>query len=191
MNGDQVLNRLMEGNKRYVAGKLQPKDVKAKREASLNAQNPMATIVTCSDSRIEPAYIFDTNLAELFEIETAGNVIGDMTTGSIEYAVAHLHTPLIMVMGHEKCGAITAAYDDYQGGTITAIVEKIKPCIASVERTDDKAADILKCATANVKAVMKELLERSESVRKAVESGETKLVGAIYYFEDGRVELVA
>lgn len=191
MNAEQVLNRLMEGNKRYMAGELQPKDVKAKREASLKGQKPGATVVACSDSRVEPVYIFDTNIEEIFSIQTAGNVVDDITIGSVEYAVAHLHTPVVMVLGHEKCGAVTAAYDSHREGNITKIVEKIEPAIKDVERTDDKAADVVKCAEANVKAVMTELMEKSEIIRDAVQKGETKLVGAMYYLSDGRVELIA
>jgi len=118
-------------------------------------------------------------------------VVDTIAIGSIEYAVAHLHTPVVMILGHEKCGAVTAAYDDHKEGNITAIVEKIKPGIASVERSDDKAADVVKCAAANVKAVMEEIMAKSEIVRKAVESGETKLVGAMYHLSDGRVETIA
>ena len=191
MNPEQVLNRMREGNKRYMAGELQPKDVKAKREASLEGQKPFATVVACSDSRVEPVYIFDTNIEEIFSIQTAGNIVDDITIGSIEYAVAHLHTPVVMVLGHEKCGAVTAAYDSHREGNITKIMEKIEPAIKDVERTDDKAGDVVKCAEANVKAVMTELMEKSQIVRDAVEKGETKLVGAMYYLSDGHVEIVA
>lgn len=190
MNAEQVLDRLMEGNKRYMAGELQPKDVKAKREASLQGQKPFATVVACSDSRVEPVYIFDTNIEEIFGIQTAGNVVDDITIGSVEYAVAHLHTPVVMVLGHEKCGAVTAAYDSHREGNITRIMEKIEPAIKDVERTDDKAADVVNCAKANAKAAITELMEKSEIVRNAVEKGETKLVGAMYYLSDGRVEIL-
>jgi carbonic anhydrase len=191
MDAEQVLNRLREGNKRYMAGELQPKDVKAKREGSLEGQKPFATVVACSDSRVEPVYIFDTNIEEIFNIQTAGNIVDDITIGSIEYAVAHLHTPVVMVLGHEKCGAVTAAYEGHREGNITKIMEKIDPVIKDVERTDDKAADVVKCAEANVKAVMTELMEKSQIVRDAVQKGETKLVGAMYYLGDGHVELIA
>lgn len=191
MNADEALNTLLEGNKRYMKGELEPKDVKTKREATTEGQKPLATIVTCSDSRVEPVYIFDINIEEIFGIQTAGNVVDKVEIGSIEYAVAHLHTPVLMVLGHSKCGAVTAAYDKHREGSITAIMEKIEPAIAEVERTDDKAGDIVKCVAANVKAVMKELMERSEIVKNAVGKGEVKLVGAVYYLEDGRVEVIA
>jgi carbonic anhydrase len=191
MKPEEVLNRLMEGNKRYMAGELEAKDVKGRRESSLQGQKPFATVVACSDSRVEPVYIFDTNIEELFGIQTAGNVIDPVTIGSIEYAVAHLNTPVVMILGHEKCGAVTAAYDGHREGNITSIMEKIEPAIKDVERSEDKAADVVKCAAANVKAVMAELVERSEIVRTAVEKGETKLVGAMYHLEDGHVEVIA
>jgi len=190
MNAEEVIARLMEGNRRYMAGELEKHDVKTRREASKNGQKPMATVVSCSDSRVVPEYIFDTNIEDIFTIITAGNVVGDICIGSIEYAVAHLGTPVVMVLGHEKCGAVTAAYDDHKEGNITTIVEKIKPGISGVERTDHKDADIIKCASANVKAVMNEIIEKSEIVRNAVEKGKTKVVGAMYYLEDGRVEML-
>jgi carbonic anhydrase len=190
MNADDAVNRLLEGNKRYMDGELMPKDVKGKRESGRSGQKPFATVVACSDSRVEPVYIFDTNIEEIFGIQTAGNVVDDVAIGSIEYAVAHLKTPVVMVLGHEKCGAVTAAYDGHREGNITRIMEIIEPGIASVEKTEDKASDVVKCAAANVKAVMQTLLAKSEIVKKAVESGETKLVGAMYYLEDGRVEIL-
>lgn len=190
MNAEQALQKMMKGNERYVAGELQPKDVKAKREGGQQGQKPYATVLTCSDSRVEPVYIFDTNIEEIFSIQTAGNVVDAITIGSIEYAVAHLHTPVVMVMGHEKCGAVTAAYDGHREGNITAIMEKIEPGIKDFEKTDDKAADVVKCASLNVVAVMKELLQKSDIIRKAVEKGEVVLVGSMYYISDGHVEVV-
>jgi carbonic anhydrase len=190
MNAEDAIKTLLEGNKRYMSGELSPKDVKSKREGGLSGQKPFATVVACSDSRVEPVYIFDTNIEEIFGIQTAGNVLDDVAIGSVEYAVAHLKTPVVMILGHEKCGAVTAAYDGHREGNITKIMEIIEPGIAGVERTGDKAADVIKCASANVRAVMGALLERSEIVKNAVESGQTKLVGAMYYLEDGRVEIL-
>lgn len=191
MNAEQALKKMMDGNERYVAGELESKDVKGRRKASQQGQQPFATVVACSDSRVEPVYIFNTNIEEIFGIQTAGNVVDDIAIGSIEYAVAHLKTPVLMILGHSKCGAVTAAYDGHREGRITRIMEKIEPAIRDVERTDDKDADVVKCAAANVKAVIKEILDKSEIVRDAVDKGDTKIVGAMYHLEDGRVELIA
>lgn len=190
MDPKEAIDRLMEGNRRFLEDKMVHKTFAARREELKGGQKPFATVVCCSDSRMVPEYTFDVGLGDIFTIITAGNVIDPIAIGSIEYAVAHLHTPLVMILGHEKCGAVTAAYDKHREGNITAIMEKIEPAIADVERTDDKDADVVKCATANVKAVMAELMEKSEIVKKAVEGGETRLVGAMYHFSDGSVRLL-
>jgi carbonic anhydrase len=191
MKPEEVLNRLMEGNKRYMAGELEAKDVKGRRESSLQGQKPFATVVACSDSRVEPVYIFDTNIEELFGIQTAGNVIDDVARESIEYAIAHLHTPVVMILGHSKCGAVTAVYQGAAQKELPILAGKIESAIKDVERTGDEGKDIVNCATANVNAVMKELMEKSSVVRSAVEKGETKLVGAMYHLEDGHVEVIS
>ncbi|MBD3210849.1 carbonic anhydrase [Candidatus Micrarchaeota archaeon] len=190
MNAEQVLNRLMEGNKRYMEGELGQKDVKGKRESSLQGQKPFATVVACSDSRVEPVYVFDCNIEELFCIQTAGNILDDIARETIEYAVAHLHTPVVMILGHSRCGAVTAVYQGAAQKELPSIAAKIEPAISNVERTGDEDKDVVNCATANAKAVMKELMGKSEIVRNAVEKGETKLVGAMYHLEDGRVDVL-
>jgi carbonic anhydrase len=191
MNAEDAIKTLLEGNKRYMSGELEPKDVKSKREATKAGQKPIVTVVCCSDSRVVPEYIFNTNLEEIFAIMTAGNVIeAGAALGTVEYGVAHLHTPVLMVLGHEKCGAVTAACSGHREGNITKIMKMIEPVIAGVEKSDDQNQHIINCARANVKTVMKSILDNSEIVRKAVESGETKLVGAMYYLEDGRVEIL-
>lgn len=191
MNAEDAIKTLLEGNKRYVSGELEAVDVKSKREATKGGQAPMVTVVCCSDSRVVPEYIFNTNLEEIFAIMTAGNVVEEgAALGSIEYGVGHLHTPVLMVLGHEKCGAVTAACSGHREGNITKIMEMIEPAIAGVEKSENQDEHIVNCAKANVKAVMKSILESSEIVKKAVEGRETKLVGAMYYLEDGRVEIL-
>ncbi len=191
MNADDALKTLLEGNKRYMSGELEPMDVKSKREATKGGQKPMVTLVCCSDSRVVPEYIFNTNLEEIFAIMTAGNIItSGAGLGTIEYGVEHLKTPVLMVLGHEKCGAVTAACSKHREGNITKIMEVIEPSIADVPKSEDQNEHIINCAKANVKAVMKSILENSEIVRNAVENGRTKLVGAMYYLEDGRVEIL-
>jgi carbonic anhydrase len=179
------LERLMEGNKRFVEGNLSAKDVKAKREETKDGQKPFVTVVACSDSRVVPEFIFDTNLGEIFTIKTAGNIVDTITLGSIEYGVEHLHTPLLVVLGHEKCGAITAAC---QGGVcppnIQAIVDKLKYPVELGEK------DVEKAVVHNAKVVADEIRGRSEIVRKLEEEGKLKIVPMKYYFSDGRVEKV-
>jgi carbonic anhydrase len=187
----EVLSLLMQGNKRYMEGKLLDHDVKEKREETLSGQEPLVTVVACSDSRVVPEYIFDTNLEEIFSIQTAGNIVDEITIGSIEYGVAHAGTPVLMIMGHEKCGAVTACIDGAREGNITAIMEKIEPGIEDVPREGDADHVVTECAKANVKAVISELLEKSETIRNLVDEGKLKVVGAMYYLTDGRVDIIA
>ncbi|MBU0532663.1 carbonic anhydrase [Candidatus Micrarchaeota archaeon] len=189
MNAEDVISKLVEGNKRYISGKLSEKDIIKKREGSKTGQKPMATVVCCSDSRVVPEFIFDTNLEEIFTIITAGNVVGGIALGSIEYAVGHLHTPLLIVMGHEKCGAVTAAYDDHKEASITKIVDKIKPAVERTKKGGEKNAEIEEAIKENVKNVIEEI-KKSPIVEKALKEGKLKILGMKYYFEDGRVETI-
>jgi len=186
MDADEALKRLMEGNQRYVGGMLGAKDVGSAREANKNGQHPFATIVSCSDSRVVPEFIFDTNLGEIFVIRNAGNCIDTLTMGSIEYGTEHLHTPLLVVLGHSKCGAVTAAC---QGNVcppnIAAIIEKIRPAVEKKGREG-----IEETVVCNVEMVKDEIRRRSEIVRHLEKEGKLKIVEMKYYLEDGRIELV-
>jgi carbonic anhydrase len=179
------LERLLEGNKRFVEGALAPKDVKAKRAETKDGQKPFVTVVSCSDSRVVPEFIFDQNLGEVFVIRTAGNVVDKITLGSIEYGTEHLHTPLLVVLGHEKCGAVTAAC---KGGecppNIAAIVKKLK---RPVKRG---GADVEKTVTENILAVIAEIRRKSEIVRHLESEGKLKIIGMKYFLEDGEAKVV-
>jgi len=183
MNSEEAMNRLKEGNARFVTGKLAEKDVGSAREATKGGQTPFVTILTCSDSRVPPELIFDSNIGELFVIRNAGNVVEEVVLGTIEYGVEHLHTPLLVVMGHEKCGAVTAAC---QGGecppNIQAIMDKIKPskekCGGDVEKTVDD----------NMNCVIESIRSKSEIVSNLEKEGKLKIVGMKYFFEDGSVK---
>jgi len=185
MNGNEALEKLIAGNKRFSSNTVAPKDHKSAREATKNGQNPFVTVVSCSDSRVVPEYIFDLNIGEVFTIITAGNIIDTITLGSIEYGVEHLHTPLLVVLGHEKCGAITAAC---KGGVcppnIQAIMDKLKFSV----HVSDK--DVEKAVCLNTKTVLDEIRGRSEIVRHLEKDGKLKLVAMKYYLEDGRVDIL-
>lgn len=189
MDAEEALERLLEGNKRFMAGELAPVDVKGRRESSMSGQKPMATVVCCSDSRVVPELIFNTNLEDIFTIITAGNVVDGVAVGSIEYGVGHLHTPVLIVMGHEKCGAVTAAYDGHREASITTIMEKIEPAAAKVKRGGDKGAEVEEAVVENVKNVIEDI-KKSPIVGKALEEGRLKIVAAKYHFKDGSVEIL-
>lgn len=179
----------MEGHKRYESGQMQQKNLVARRSELREGQNPSAVVVSCSDSRVVPEYIFDMGLGDVFTVISAGNVVDKIGLGSIEYAVGHLHTPLIVVMGHEKCGAVSAAYHGHAESNITAIVKKITPAVKKARKGGAEAEEIEKACVNNVKAVIRKI-KKSPVVKEKIEKGEVKVVGLKYYL-DGRVEQVA
>jgi carbonic anhydrase len=189
MNGEEALARLMEGNKRFLGNSMQAKDHTAKREELKAGQHPIATILTCSDSRVVPEFIFDVGLGEVFKVECAGNVVDKIGIGSVEYAVGHLHTPLLIVLGHEKCGAVNAAYDGgHAEGSIGAILKKIAPAIKKAKKGGEKGVEVEQAAVFNVKKMLSKL-KKSPIVKEKLEKGELKIVG-MKYFLDGRAETV-
>lgn len=189
MTGEEALARLMEGNKRYLSGSMEARNHAARREEVKAGQHPIATVLTCSDSRVVPEFIFDVGLGEVFKVESAGNVVDKIGIGSVEYAVAHLHTPLLVVMGHEKCGAVTAAYDGGQAeGCIGAIVKKIAPAVKKAKKGGERGAEVEQAALVNVKKMIAKL-KKSPIVKEKLDKGELKVVGMKYYL-DGRVETI-
>ena len=183
-DADTALKRLQEGNDRFVNDQSVMTNVTSERRAQLQkGQKPYACVVACSDSRVTPNIIFNTGLGEIFEIRIAGNVVDDNALGSIEYAVEHLGTPLILVMGHEACGAVTAAYDNVKNGTkaegnIESLVEEIAPAIKSSGSLNQAIGD-------NVVSVADQIA-KDEIVNHLVHSGKVRIVEA-YYSLDGKV----
>lgn len=182
---------LIDGNNRFISGNLATKDLSSARREDLkkNGQKPFAVIVSCSDSRVPPELLFDQALGDLFVVRVAGNVADPVAVGSVEYAVEHLGSPLIVVMGHEKCGAVKATVDGGEApGSIGSIVAKIKPSVDKVRATGvtgDELAE--KSADENVKAVMADL-EKSPIIKHLVEQGKVTIVGAKYHIGGGKVE---
>lgn len=193
---DDILKKLLEGNARFVAGK----DTAAaaqrspeRREKLAEGQKPFAIIVTCADSRVAPELLFDQGLGDLFIIRVAGNVVsgaGAVVKGSIEYAVAVLGSPFVMVLGHSKCGAVEAVLkylDDGKPapGAIGELVRVIKPAVATVK---DKPGDKIENAiNANVLQGVKTLKALEPIMAPAVREGKVKVVGATYDLRTGKV----
>src|SRR5512135_1757612 len=131
---DQALTQLLRGNERFVAGWPDHPNQSAlrRREVSDSGQQPFAIILACADSRVPPEIIFDQGLGDVFVIRVAGNVLDDIILGTIEYAVEHMHTPLVMVLGHDKCGAVTAAVQGVEvRNHIQALAEALRPAVES------------------------------------------------------------
>ena len=183
-SADDALKRLKDGSKRFKDNNSQHINVTSERRDQLkDGQSPYAIVVSCSDSRTTPETVFNTGLGEIFDIRLAGNVVDDDALGSIEYGVDHLGSPLIVVMGHEKCGAVTAAYDNVTKGTevhgnVESIVEKIKP-------SAEKAASIDEAIHLNINNVINEI-SNDDIIKKAIADGKVKIVGSYYSF-DGTV----
>ena len=194
----QVWLDLVRGNERFVAGEPQhPRQDVERREQLAAAQAPSAALFGCSDSRLAAEIIFDKGLGDLFVVRNAGQVISDSVIGSLEYAVAVLDVPLIIVLGHDECGAVRAAIDSAQPDAaplpphiaqlIAPIGPAVKRVIADGHLSSDGTADISEVVREHLRDTVAELLERSELISDAVAAGTLAVVGANYRLAEGRV----
>jgi carbonic anhydrase len=187
------LERLLKGNERYVEGVALRHDFKHEREALAGGQNPFAAILSCADSRIAPEYAFDSSRGDLFVCRVAGNFANNESVASLEYAVAELGTPLILVLGHDACGAVNATIKSLKDGTtlpgrIPSLVEGIAPAVKAVsQQGGDTLANAIK---KNVVDNVIKLSSATPILSAAVEQGKLKVAGGIYRLKDGRVEMV-
>ena len=187
-----ALKSLRDGNDRYIGGKtLAVKDA-ARRKELVAGQTPSAIILSCSDSRVPPEIVFDKGLGEIFSIRVAGNVLGAASVASIEYAVEHLGTHLIVVMGHESCGAVKAALTTPKNQSAGS--PDLDTLISSVyldpkdKSSSDEDPRLRKQVIFNVNGVSDQLLKRSAIVRKSVEEGRVTFVRGIYGLSTGKVD---
>jgi methyl-accepting chemotaxis protein len=190
VNPEEALAKLKEGNARYVAGKPSHPNQDAARRASVaKAQNPFATVLTCSDSRVPAELLFDQGIGDTFVVRVAGNVSDQDEVGTIEYGVGHLNTPLLVIMGHTGCGAVKAALEGTElHGSLPGLVGKITPAITQAKGTGAGTAALLgEAVKANVWISMDDLFKRSAEVRERVAAGKLKVLGAVYDLESGEV----
>jgi len=191
---DEALRILKEGNARYVDGKLQHPHQGPERRAltSGQGQHPLAAVLTCSDSRVPPEIIFDQGIGDLFVVRVAGNVAATDEVGSIEYAVDHLGAPVVVVLGHSQCGAVTAVVDDAKlPPNIANLVAPIKPAVDKAREANLGAAQdmLLKAAiTGNVWQAMEDMLRLSPVIREKVRASQVELVGALYDLDIGQIQ---
>ncbi len=187
----KALELLKAGNQRFVAGKLEHPRQTAKRRTELaTGQRPFAIVLGCADSRTAPEVVFDQGLGDVFVVRVAGNVLNDETIGSIEYAVEHLGAPLIVVLGHERCGAVEAARDTIAAkteapGHIQSLVRAIAPAVEATTGADAEAT-----AKANEQHVAKGLRESGPLLKGMVDKGEVSVVAAHYDLDTGAVEFL-
>jgi carbonic anhydrase len=191
---DQALKLLESGNARYVEGVSRRRAFRHEREALVRGQNPFAGVLSCADSRVAPEYAFDAGLGDLFVCRVAGNFANDDVVASFEYAVANLGAPLIMVLGHDACGAVDATLKSLKDGTtlpghLPSLVASLAPAVkSSAGLAGDPLANAIR---QNVVDNVAKLKSASPILDAAVAQGKLKIVGAIYRLATGRVEAVA
>ncbi|MBN3880530.1 MAG: carbonic anhydrase [Nostoc sp.] len=186
---DAALQKLIEGNQRFVDHHPQyPDQSELRLHEVAQAQHPFATILSCADSRVPAEIVFDQGIGDIFDVRIAGNIATHEAIGSIEYAVVLLGSPLLMVMGHERCGAVTAAVQNESlPGDISTFVKAIKPALKKVK---DQPGDAVENAVvANVQYQI-ERLKRSQLLSEQVQSGKLKIVGGRYDLDTGRVNII-
>jgi carbonic anhydrase len=191
-NADKALALLNEGNARFVQNTPLPDDISQQKLNNLkqNGQQPFAIILTCSDSRVSPELIFDQGIGDLFVIRVAGNVVDSVGMGSIQYAAEHLNVPLIMVLGHEKCGAVNAAVQGGElPGCIPAIAQRIKPSVNEVKNHQHTPLNINELVVdANIRTNVN-TITNDPVISHLMHLGKVKVLGAKYLLGSGKVEL--
>ncbi len=190
----EALKILQDGNGRYLEGKPRyPHQGRERRALTAGqGQHPLAAVLSCSDSRVPVELIFDQGLGDLFVVRVAGNTAATDEIGSLEYAVDHLNTPLVVVLGHSQCGAVTAVLENAKlPGSIPALLAPIKAAVARAREEHPEATGepLLEAAIKdNVWQAMEDMLQKSPLIRSGVKAGSTRLVGAFYELDTGRVQ---
>ncbi len=187
---DASLALLKEGNNRFATGRPQHPNQEPDRRLDLaqNGENPLATILTCSDSRAPVELVFDRGVGDLFVVRVAGNVAAVGELASIEYGVGHLHTPLLIVLGHTRCGTVTDVAQGAQlRGHLPALAEQIQPAVAHARQSG--GGDLINAAIkANVLLAIDKILNECPEVKERADSGQLSVLGAVYHLEAGTVE---
>src|SRR4051812_42937039 len=190
MPADRALAKLLEGNRRYAQNKEEhPDETMARRKELENEQHPFAVILSCADSRVPPELIFDQGLGDLFVIRVAGNIADSAVLGSIEYAVEHLGTKLILVLGHEKCGAVSAAVEGaHEPVPLKSLLTALQP---SVEESRNMPGDkIHNCVLANARHVARQVRESEPELKELLHKEAVKVIVADYALDSGRVTIL-
>ena len=195
---NEALSALLAGNQRFVQGaSVHPHESSSYRASLANEQHPFATVLACSDSRVTPVLIFDQEIGDLFVIRVAGNIVDDDVTGSIEYAVDHLGAELLVVMGHENCGAVTAAYHSFvakdlekrEPHEVETLLTRIEPALHGIDRKAPQRDQIAQGVEENVRTSIEQLL-RIPDLHSAQEEGRMRIAGAIYSLRTGEVRFL-
>jgi carbonic anhydrase len=188
-SGEKIWDDLMEGNKRFVSGKTRVRELVQLRHTLAGGQHPKVVVLTCSDSRVSPEILFDKNLGDLFVVRSAGNIADPIGLGSIEYAVEHLGSSVLVVLGHEKCGAVTAACSAEKMPTpnLQAIVDKIEPAVSQAKSYAKSESLVAEAIYENIHESAKDVLADSAVLRHALKDGKLTIFEALYRIDSGEV----
>lgn len=192
---DQVLQDFIDGNKRFQSGNMTERDHREQARKSAPGQYPKAVVLSCVDSRVPVEDVFDQGLGDVFVGRVAGNFVNEDLLGSMEFACKVAGAKLVLVMGHQHCGAVKGAIDDVKLGNITAMLSKIKPAVAmsqdfageKISKNDEFVKHVCKN---NVKLALKNIREKSPILKEMEAKGEIKIVGAFYNLTDGKLEIL-
>ena len=192
---DAVFQEFIEGNKRFHSGKSTPRDLSEQARKSAVGQFPKAVVLSCLDSRVPVEDVFDQGLGDIFVGRVAGNFINEDLLGSMEFACKVAGAKLVLVMGHQHCGAVKGAIDDVKLGNITAMLAKIKPAVKMSqdfpgEKTSSNDLFVRHVSENNVKYALQQIRERSTILKEMEDKGEIKIVGAFYRLTDGTLEFI-
>lgn len=194
LSPDLVIQSLKEGNDRFMKNDLTARDHSAQVRKSTKAQFPKAIVLSCVDSRVPVEDVFDRGIGDLFVARVAGNFVNEDILGSMEFACKVSGSKLVLVLGHEHCGAVKAAVDDVKLGNITSMLTKIKPAIASIEydgeRTSTNQEFVHMASESNVLNTIEKIRADSPILKEMEENGEIKIVGAVYDMDDGSVDFI-
>jgi len=190
MTGKEALQVLLDGNNRFLSGKLEhPNHCEESRKGLVSGQDPIAVVLACADARVPPVDIFDQGLGDLFILRVAGNIINDHILGSIEYAVSHLHTPLIMVMGHSSCGAVGAVAQGVKlGGHIASLTPSIEAALKKAKGQEGHWTN--NAAKELAKTTAKKIEESEPIIADLVTEGKVLVVATYYDLSTGEVVLL-
>ena len=183
---NRAVEMLKEGNQRFLDKNELDRDLHLQVSQTSSGQFPYAVVLSCIDSRVPVELVLDQGVGDIFSARVAGNIINEDILGSIEYACGVAGSKAILVLGHTKCGAVTAACKGVELGNITALLSKVKPAIANIKQRDGEV-EVEEVTKANVHQSIKEIREKSSMLADLETEGKIKIVGAVYHVEDGRV----
>lgn len=191
---DVIINSLMDGNERFVNNELTARDYSKQVKNSAGGQYTEAVILSCLDSRIPVEEIFDRGIGNLFVARVAGNFVNEDMLGSLEFACKVSGSKLVVVLGHNHCGAIRAAVDNVKLGNITSMLEKIQPAVDNVDYDGDKSSAnaeyVAKVCESNINNTIDNIKKNSSILKEMEDAGEIKIIGAIYNIENGKVDWI-